>query len=212
MTLRRLVGEATMTTRSLAELRRAFAERPDASWKLTGGKGFLTDLAPADALVGRVWHSPVAHGHIRSIDARAAAAIPGVARIVTAADVPGVNGFGHYAADQPVLCSDRVRMIGDPVAAVAAVNADIAAQAIAALKVDIDPMPLVINPETALGSDTIALLPQGNLCHEKTYERGDIQAAFAGCAFCVEDTYYTGRQLHIAMEVEGGYAVPEADG
>ena len=212
MTLRRLDGEATMTIRSLAELRRAFAERPDASWKLNGEKGFLTDLAPTDALVGRVWRSTLAHGCIRSIDTRAAAAIPGVARIVTAADVPGVNGFGHYAADQPVLCSDRVRMIGDPVAAVAAVNADIAAQAIAALKVDIDPMPLVIDPETALDSDTIALHPQGNLCHERRYERGDIETAFASCAFCVEDTYYTGRQLHIAMEVEGGYAMPEADG
>jgi nicotinate dehydrogenase large molybdopterin subunit len=212
MTLRRLVGESTMTTRSLAELRRAFAERPDANWKLAGGKGFLTDLAPADALVGHVWRSPVPHGRIRSIDTRAAAAIPGVARIVTATDVPGLNGFGHYAADQPVLCSDRVRMIGDPVAAVAAENADIAARAIAALKVEIEPMPLVIDPEAALGSDAVSLHPRGNLCHEKKYERGNIQAAFANCAFSFEDTYYTGRQLHIAMEVEGGYVVPEADG
>jgi nicotinate dehydrogenase large molybdopterin subunit len=201
-----------MTSRSLAELRRAFAERPDARWKLAGRKGFLTDLAPADALVGHVWRSSVAHGRIRSIDTRAATAIPGVVRIVTAADVPGVNGFGHYVADQPVLCDDRVRMVGDPVAAVAALNADVAAQAIAAIKVDIEPLPLVVNPEIALEADTVSLHPRGNLCDEKRYERGDIQTAFASSAFCVEETYYTGRQLHIAMEVEGGFAVPEADG
>ena len=138
--------------------------------------------------------------------------MPGVVHVVTSADVPGVNGYGLSVRDQPVLCGERVRMVGDPVVAVAATKPEIAALALAAIHVQLEPLPVIVDPEYALTSAATAIHPQGNLCYERHYSRGDIEAALGRGAVRIVDTYQTGRQFHIAMETEGGFVAVKPDG
>ncbi|MDB5533868.1 MAG: xanthine dehydrogenase subunit [Hyphomicrobiales bacterium] len=201
-----------LAARTLKELHAGFERRPDADWKVSGQKGFLTDKIPLDALFVKVWRSPTPHGKIVSIDTSIARTLPGVVRVVTFADIPGVNGFGHKVQDQPVLCGDRVRMVGDPVIAIAAATPEQAASAVAACRVDIEPLPVIVDPEEALKEQAFQIYPNGNLCYERRHTSGDIKAAFSGSSFCVSDVYNTGRQFHIAMETEGGFVVPKPDG
>jgi nicotinate dehydrogenase large molybdopterin subunit len=199
-------------SRTLQELRLSFSARPDGNWKVAGQKGYLSDRIPADALFARVWRSPIPHGRILSIDTSKAASMPGVVHVVTAADVPGVNGYGVKVRDQPVLCGERVRMVGDPVVAVAATKPEVAALALAAIHVQLEPLPVIVDPEYALTSAATAIHPQGNLCYERHYSRGDIEAALRRGAVRIVDTYQTGRQFHIAMETEGGFVAVKPDG
>jgi CO/xanthine dehydrogenase Mo-binding subunit len=201
-----------MSVRSISELRAASSPRPDAGWKVAGGKGFLTDMIPDNALSVRVWRSPIPHGRILSVDIRRAAAMTGVLSVLTASDVPGLNGYGPKVRDQPVLCADRVRMCGDPVVAIAAESPKIADEALEAIHVELEPLPAVLDPAFALAPGTIAVGPNHNLCYERRYTRGDFNLLTASDAMRIADTYETGRQLHIAMETEGGFVVPHPDG
>ena len=201
-----------MTSRSLLELSRGFAPRPDAAWKVSGQKGFLTDRVPAGALATRVWRSAIPHARIVSVDVAAAARVPGVVRVATAADVPGVNGYGSKVRDQPVLCADRVRMVGDAVVALAAETQEIAARALSLVRVVLEPLPVVADVARALDPDSVAIHAGGNLCYERHHRRGDVDRALARGAVRVADTYETGRQFHVAMETEGGFVAVAPDG
>lgn len=188
--------------------------RPDAADKLAGNAGFLTDRYAANMLHAKVLRSPHAHANVVSIDTSAASALPGVHAVVTAKDVPGRNAYGLRAIDQPAICGDRVRLIGDPVAAVAAETPAIAEAALALIKVTYDVLPVIDDPRAALMPDAVAIHPKGNLLHQMHYEHGDLDAAWARCAYIVEEVYHTGRQMHSYMETEGGIVEPEiaADG
>jgi len=104
--------------------------RADALAKATGAERYALDLAPRDCLwAGAFRPGPalgLAHGRLRGIDAAAldaALAVPGVVRVLTAADVPGTNLQGIVHKDQPVLCGEVIRHAGDPVALVLAESA-----------------------------------------------------------------------------------------
>ena len=96
--------------------------RPDVASKLTGNPGFLTDRVAAGQLRGVILGSPYPHARILHIDTRKARLLPGVIAVVTHADIRGVANYGLRKVDRPVLCHDKVRCVGDPVAAVAAVD------------------------------------------------------------------------------------------
>ncbi len=193
-------------------LRDRWAVRPDIAAKVTGRLTYLTDRRSEDMLVGRILRAGVPHALIRSIDTSAAEALPGVVAVVTSADIRGVNAFGIVEPDQPALCFDRVRHAGDPVAAVAAVDAETAARALALIRVTYEPLPLVDSFEAAMAADAPAIHAGGNLRLELNHRRGDIDAAFARAAHIVEDVYVTPRQMHGFMETEGGAVIPEEDG
>ncbi|MBZ9936602.1 molybdopterin-dependent oxidoreductase [Mesorhizobium sp. BR1-1-16] len=186
--------------------------RPDIAAKVAGRLIYLTDRRSDDMLVGRILRAGIPHGLIRTIDTSAAEALPGVVAVVTAADIKGINAFGIVEPEQPALCFDRVRHAGDPVAAVAAGDAETAARALALICVDYETLPLVGSFEAAMAADAPALHPGGNLRLELNHRRGDIDAAFARAAHIVEDIYETPRQMHGFMETEGGAVIPEADG
>ncbi len=137
---------------------------------------------------------------------------PGVRVVVTAEDVPGMNLFGIAFPHQPVFCHDRVRYIGDALAAVAADTEEIAEYALSLIEVVYEPLPVVDDPETALDAGAIMLHPDGNLLHRTSLKHGEAEAAFEGCAHIVEETYFTPRQMHTYMETEGGLFIPEDDG
>lgn len=186
--------------------------RPDGPGKVTGELEYLTDLSLPNMLIGRVLRSPHPHAIIRSVDVSKALALPGVHAALTAKDVPGLNRFGIARPDYPVFCEDRVRFIGDAVAAVAAESDELAALALSAIEVDYEPLPVVDDPERAILGDAPLLYEEGNVFHRNGYKFGDIEAGFAAAAHIVEETYSTPRQMHAYMETEGGLFVPGEDG
>ncbi|MFC5471967.1 xanthine dehydrogenase subunit D [Cohnella suwonensis] len=186
--------------------------RPDGPEKVTGKLAYLTDMKHEDQLIGRVLRSPFAHAGIVSIRTDKAKRLPGVHAIVTHADVPGLNRFGIVNPDQPVLCEDRVRYVGDAVAAVAAETADIAERALSLIEVEYIPLTVIDSPELAMSKGAPKLHPGGNVLHRNQYGSGDADEAFARCAHVVEETYDTPRQMHTYMETEGGLFIPEEGG
>lgn len=186
--------------------------RPDGPGKVTGKLAYLTDMSLPGMLVGRVLRSEHPHALIRGVDVSAALAIKGVHAALTAADVPGLNRFGIARPDYPVFCEERVRFIGDAVAAVAADTDELAELALAAIIVDYEPLPVVDDPELAIRDGAPLLYPDGNVFHRNAYKLGDVEAGFARAVHIVEETYSTPRQMHTYMETEGGLFVPGEDG
>jgi len=186
--------------------------RPDLPPKVNGTFAYLTDHRAPDMLVGRILRAGVPHASILAIDTRAAEALPGVVAVVTHRDVPGENAFGIVVQDQPAFCCDKVRYVGDAVAAVAAIDAATAERALTLIKVDYEALPVVTTPEQALAADAPAIHETGNLQRILHFSRGDIEAGFTAAAHVVEDTYVTPRQMHGFMETEGGHARIEPDG
>jgi xanthine dehydrogenase D subunit len=186
--------------------------RPDGAPKLTGRFSYLTDHRTPDMLVGRILRAAHPHARIVSIDTARAAALPGVVAVVTHRDVPGLNAFGIVVQDQPALCRDKVRYLGDAVAAVAAVDADTAAAALRLIEVVYECLPPVTSAAQALEAGAPPVHAAGNLQRRIDYARGDVEAAFTACAHTLEDLYVTPRQLHGFMETEGGWAALQPDG
>ncbi|MDF2903526.1 MAG: xanthine dehydrogenase substrate and molybdenum cofactor subunit, partial [Bacillus sp. (in: firmicutes)] len=183
--------------------------RPDSLKKVTGELKYLTDLSFPDMLYGKVLRSPYPHANILSINTEKAKELAGVVAVITHEDVPGMNRFGLVFPDQPVLCEDRVRFVGDAVAAVAAETEDIAALALKLIQVEYEILPIVSDPEKAILGDSIKLHPNGNILHRSSYRNGEaVDQILSECYVIVEETYVTPRQMHVYMETEGGIVVP----
>ena len=186
--------------------------RPDGLAKVTGTLKYLTDLTFPNMLYGKILRSDYPHANILSINTEEAEKLPGVVAVITYKDVPGMNRFGIIVPDQPVLCEERVRYVGDAVAAVAATSLAIAEQALKLICVEYEELPIIDSPEKALQADAVKLHPAGNICHRSSYSNGNVATAFEACEAIVEETYELPRQLHGYMETEGGVIVPEEDG
>ncbi|RWE75377.1 MAG: aldehyde oxidase, partial [Mesorhizobium sp.] len=186
--------------------------RPDGPAKIEGKLRYLTDHRQPGMLVGRILRAAIPHARILAIDTSAADALPGVAAVVTYRDIAGSNAFGIVVQDQPALCFDKVRYVGDAVAAVAAVDAETAERALGLIQVRYAPLPVVSDPEQALSPDAEPVHSAGNLQTSLGFERGDIAEGFARAAHVVEAVYETPRQMHGFMETEGGHALVDSDG
>ena len=185
--------------------------RPDGPAKVDGRLQYLTDHRQPDMLVGRILRAGIPHARILATDTSAAEALPGVAAVVTHRDIHGSNAFGIVVQDQPALCVDKVRYVGDAVAAVAAVDAETAERALGLIEVCYAPLPVVSDPEQALSLGAEPVHATGNLVRSFSFERGDIAEGFAEAAHVVEAVYETPRQMHGFMETEGGYAFIDTD-
>lgn len=188
--------------------------RRDGEPKVTGSLKYLTDMTFPNMLYGTVLRSEYPHAEIVSIDTKEAEEHAGVFAVITYKDVPGLNGFGIVIQDQPVFCEEKVRYVGDAIAAVAAATKEIAQQAISLIKVKYHPLQIVTDPDEALKETTISLHKEGNLLHHATFAKGEsnIDEIFNKCEWSIEGTYYTPRQMHAYMETEGGVAVPDEAG
>ncbi|QJD83421.1 xanthine dehydrogenase subunit D [Cohnella herbarum] len=186
--------------------------RPDGTEKVTGKLAYLTDMSREGMLIGKVLRSPHPHAGIVSIHTDKARKIPGVRAVITHSDIPGMNGFGIVNPDQPVFCEDRVRYIGDAIAAVAAETPEIAQLALDNIEVHYVPLPVVDDPVKAQTKQAPKLHPGGNVLHRNQYGHGNVEMSFAKCAHIVEETYSTPRQMHTYMETEGGLFIPEEGG
>jgi xanthine dehydrogenase D subunit len=186
--------------------------RVDAAEKATGHIKYMSDLSFPGMLWGKIVRAKYPHAKILKIDTSKAEALPGVHAVVTWKDVPGFNGFGIVVPDQPVLCEDKVRYIGDAVAAVAAETKEIAEKAAELVEVEYEPLPIVDDPIKAVSSDAPKVHENGNVHLHTKIVRGDVDKAFEEADLIVENTYYTGRQEHAFLETESGVAKLEEDG
>ena len=126
--------------------------RVDAPGKVSGTAVYAVDFALPGMLCGKVLRSTLPHARIARLDVTRARAMPGVRAAITAADVPDVR-YGGGLKDETVFAKDKVRYIGQPVAAVAAVTPEAAEAALAAIDVVYEPLPAVLDLEAALAPD-----------------------------------------------------------
>lgn len=123
--------------------------RVEGGEKVTGGTQFAADVFVPGALCGKVLRSPVPHARVVNIDTSRAKALPAVHEVLTAADLPPVF-VGLQMKDMPVLARERVRYVGEPVAAVAAESEELAVEALNLIDVQYEEMPAVYDPIEAL--------------------------------------------------------------
>jgi CO/xanthine dehydrogenase Mo-binding subunit len=179
--------------------------RPDAPDKVKGTALYVDDLAFAGGLVGGVLRSPHAHARIAHLDVAQARAIPGVRAVLTAADIPGQNLIPMIQADWPVLAGEFVRHVGEPVALVAADDAQALRQGLEAILVDYEPRAATLDMEEALRA--------GEVLAQWKIRRGEAAAAFSRSDLVVvEGTYRTPYQEHAYIEPNGMIALPDGTG
>ena len=182
----------------------------DGAQKLTGAERYGADAVPADALWLRIVRSPHDSARVALGDLGAAAAArPGVARVLSAADVPS-NRIGIYPdlRDQPVLAEEVVRHRGDPVAALVGTREAVTALRDEDLPIRYEPLPPVRGLDEARAPDAplVHAGAHGNRLIEGAVERGDAQAALAGCTVTAEGRFETAFVEHAYIEPEAGWA------
>ena len=178
--------------------------RQDAYGKASGSVAYPTDMSIPGMLFAGVLRSPHPHALIKGIDSTKARALPGVAAVLTHEDIPGKNRYGAFIRDRPVLCDDRVRYVGDPVALVVATSQEEVERALSLIEVNYEKLPAVTDPVQALKPGSPKLHPGGNVCRETRITFGDVEEAFRRAAVVVKNTYHTGSQVHAYLEPEAG--------
>ncbi len=189
--------------------------RPDAVEKVTGAGKYADDLYMAGMLYARAYRSDYPHAKLLTVDLSKARALPGVAAVLTADDIPGRILSGVHDLDWPVLCYDKVRYVGDALALVAAESEEIAAEALKLIDVEYEPLPVVTGPKEAAAEGAPLVHPEhktGNLFAHYHLDQGDLEAGFAEADVIIEREYTTQTVEHGFIEPEAGLAVPEADG
>lgn len=195
----------------------------DAVARVTGAMDFTLDLELPGMMHARILRSPHAHARVVRVDATKAAALRGVT-VLTRDDIVGrddVNPtFGLFIRDQPPVALDKVRHVGDPVAAVAAPDHYAADEALELIEVDYEPLPAVFDVEEALtpGAPILHEGPRSlasrrpdilerqpgfegtNVIHLFKQRKGDVEAGFAEADEIIESTYYSPPVQHVAME------------
>jgi CO/xanthine dehydrogenase Mo-binding subunit/aerobic-type carbon monoxide dehydrogenase small subunit (CoxS/CutS family) len=188
--------------------------RIDTPSKVSGRLKYAGDMTMSGMLHVQVLRSPHAHARIVSIDTSAAEAMDGVEGVITCADVPGEDGFGVFVNDQPVMARDRVRYVGEAVAAVAAESALIARRALSAIEVEYKPLPAVFDPDEAMrpGAPILHDYAPDNVTKHIPIRVGDVEKGFAESDLVVEETYATQPIEHAYLEPEAGLAYVDHDG
>jgi len=185
----------------------------DALEKVLGEAKYGADLlTQKPSLYLKVVRSPKPHAKIVRIETDEALKVPGVERVFTAKDIPGRNLFGTIIKDQPVLVSDRVRYVGDPVALIAAKTEEIAEEAAKKLVVVYQDLPPITDPEEALLPYAPLIHEKGNLLLEFHVIKGDVLRGFKEAGVIVEETYTTTWVDHAYLEPDAGISYLDEDG
>jgi 4-hydroxybenzoyl-CoA reductase alpha subunit len=187
----------------------------DAKVKCTGELKYADDLVLPRMLHTKLLRSTVAHARIKKIDISKAEAYPGVEAVLLGKDLPITFGALPVSEDEHALALDRVRMVGDPVAAIAAVDEDVATEALDLIDVEYELLPAVTSIQDAFEISEPRLHEYGefgNIHRRQAYEFGDVEAGFAEADFVREDiTFYEG-STHLALEQHASLAQFSHDG
>ena len=175
--------------------------------KVTGEAKYIADIVLPGMLHGKILRSPYPHARILSIDTSKAERLPGVRAVVTADDTIK-QGWGAFVQDQYPLTFGKARYVGDEVAGVAAIDQDIAQEALELIEVEWEELPAIFDPEEAMqeGAPLIHEDTERNIAITIDVERGDVQRAFAESDLVVEDSFQSMHQWHCAIETIGSVA------
>ncbi|MCZ6623395.1 MAG: xanthine dehydrogenase family protein molybdopterin-binding subunit [Deltaproteobacteria bacterium] len=173
--------------------------RVDGIEKVTGKAKFTGDLVIPGVLHGKILRSAYPHARIVSIDTSQAEALSGVVAVLTAADISDID---PYYNGRPVIAIQKVRYVGEPVAAVAAVDEGTAHEALSLITVDYEELPAAIGLEAALrkGAPLIHENSANNICSHERVEKGNVEEGFAEADEVFEDNFTFPMVYHYAME------------
>ncbi len=209
-----------------------FSGMVDALARVTGRVGYTIDLELPGMLHAKLLRSVAAHARIARIDASRARRLPGVVAVVTGEDLAGRSDlfpwFGPIFRDQPIVAIDKVRFVGEPVAAVAAVDLDTAQEALGLIEVEYEELPAVFTLDEALAEDApllhegpprlgqtfpdVIVNPEGgNVCNHFKLRKGDVDAGFAQADHVFEDVFTSPATQHVPLETHACVAAV-ADG
>lgn len=177
--------------------------RKDVLPKVTGRAVYANDITLPGMVYAKVVRSTVPSGRILSIDDAGALETPGVLRVLTAKDIPGIPS---QPRERPVICPDRVRYVGDAVALVVAETLEAAAEAAARVKVEYEPLPALLDATKALEPDAPLVHETGNQIAKYVTVRGDAQAALDSAPHVLHRVYTTPRVQHVCIETEAAVA------
>ena len=209
--------------------------RLDYETKVTGRAHYLADMNVPGMCHGKILRSPYAHARIKGIDTSKALKVAGVMAVLTRDDILHDEGiepyYGPVFKDQTIVAVEKVRHVGDPVAAVAALTVDAAEEALALIEVDYEELPAVLDVRDALSTtatlvhDSVRLPPSGfadlaeikpvegtNICTHFKLNRGDIEKGFAEADQVFEDTFTLPATQHSFLETHACIASVEPGG
>jgi 4-hydroxybenzoyl-CoA reductase subunit alpha len=175
----------------------------DARAKCTGQTKFADDIVLPRMLFCKILRTHLAHALIKSIDISKAVALPGVIAVITGKDLPIPYGILPVSQDEHALCIDKVRFIGDPVAAVAAIDEDIAFAAMNLIEVEYEPLNTISSIEEAILIDEPRIHEygdEGNIHKKVSLEFGNVEEGFAEADLIREDTFFYEGNTHLPME------------
>jgi 4-hydroxybenzoyl-CoA reductase subunit alpha len=186
--------------------------RVDGPDKVTGSTKYTFDLVLPNMLYGKILRSPHPHARILSIDFSKAEKLIGVKAVVTGKDTPG-RKLGVWRrfpelCDEEFLCREKVRYIGDPVAAVAAIDEDTAEEALDLIEVEYELLPPVFDPLEAIKEEAPQIHDgvELNINVTRHIEWGDVDEAFKHCDHVREDQFKCASQAHVCMETHDAVA------
>jgi carbon-monoxide dehydrogenase large subunit len=179
---------------------------------LRGRGEFIGDLRREGMLHAAILRSPIAHGHLRGLDAIAARAMPGVRAVITAAEIGPVPRIplrllplpGTERFLQPVIAADRVRYVGEPIAVVLADSAALAEDGVGAIALDIEELPPVADSRASAQHDMLLFEESGtNLAMNFTATMGDAETAFRDTNYVRRERFQVQRYTALPMEPRG---------
>ena len=192
--------------------------RLDGSDTVTGRAAYTVDVVLPSMLHAKLFRSSVAHARIRRVNTSRALSLPGVAAVLTADDVPRKR-FGFSVQDEQIFAGDKVRYIGDVIAAVAAVEDEVAEQAVGLIDWDYDDLPAVLTPDDALRENAPLVHDEldsyrmnsvlardwhpvfgTNIAHQAIFSKGDIDRGFAEADEIFDDTFRAQQVQHCSLE------------
>ena len=200
--------------------------RPTAVAKATGMLDYGADLGlklPTNALQLALVQATVSHANIKGVDVSEAEKMPGVYKVVTARDVKGKNRITGLITfptnkgdgwDRPILCDEKVFQFGDAIAIVCADTYENACAAAEKVRVDLELLPAYMSAPAAMAEDAMEIHPgTPNVYYIQNLEKGDPTGPiFEKADVVVEDDFYVGRQPHLTVEPDVGFAYMDDDG
>ncbi|MGA0058806.1 MAG: xanthine dehydrogenase family protein molybdopterin-binding subunit, partial [Planctomycetota bacterium] len=187
----------------------------DARSRVTGQTRFADDLKLPRMLFCKLLRSTVAHARIVSVDTSAAEALPGVHAVLRGEELPNTFGILPVSQDEHTLCYDKVRFLGDPIVAIAAVDEDTAWDACRLVKVEYEKLDVVTDVFEAARQEDNRIHDYGrggNLHRQEHLEFGDMEAGFAESDLIREDVFFFEGNTHLPMEEHSTLAFRDPDG
>ncbi len=181
----------------------------DAQDKVTGKAIYPDDIYFEDMLYIKIKRATHPHAYLRRIEISKAQKLPGVVKIITAADIPQVKNFGLIIKDQPVLVGIGQKMpyMGDALAIVIAESKEVASKAVNLIEIEVEELEVISDPLRAMEKDAPLIHQDGNILATHYLEKGDIKKGFAQADVIVENEYRTSFLDQVPLQVEAGVGI-----